>query len=152
MSTTDLPKVLLINGPNLNMIGTREPHIYGSTTLTQLEEQLTAQATQAQLSLSCFQSNIEGEIITQIQQAKSNNVDVIIINPGAYTHTSIGIRDAFLSVQIPFIEIHISNVYAREHFRHHSYLSDVASGILVGHGLFGYELALYRAQNIISSR
>lgn len=152
MSTADLPKVLLINGPNLNMIGTREPHIYGSTTLEQLETQLTAQAHQLQLTLSCFQSNIEGEIITKIQQAKSDNVDVIIINPGAYTHTSIGIRDAFLSVQIPFIEIHISNVYARENFRHHSYLSDVASGILVGHGLFGYELALYRAQNIISSR
>lgn len=152
MSTADSPKVLLINGPNLNMIGTREPHIYGSTTLIQLEEQLTEKSKQLEFALTCYQSNIEGEIITQIQQAKSNNIDVIIINPGAYTHTSIGIRDAFLSVQIPFIEIHISNVYAREHFRHHSYLSDVASGILVGHGLFGYELALYRAQNIISSR
>ncbi len=152
MSTTDLPKVLLINGPNLNMIGTREPHIYGSTTLPQLEEQLTGLASTLQINLSCFQSNIEGEIITKIQQAKFNNTEVIVINPGAYTHTSIGIRDAFLSVQIPFIEIHISNVYARENFRHHSYLSDVASGILVGHGLFGYELALYRAKNLISPR
>lgn len=152
MSTTDLPKVLLINGPNLNMIGTREPHIYGSTTLPQLEEQLTGLASTLQIDLSCFQSNIEGEIITKIQQAKFNNTEVIVINPGAYTHTSIGIRDAFLSVQIPFIEIHISNVYARENFRHHSYLSDVASGILVGHGLFGYELALYRAKNLISPR
>lgn len=152
MSTTDLPKVLLINGPNLNMIGTREPHIYGSTTLPQLEEQLTDLASTLQINLSCFQSNIEGEIITKIQQAKFNNTEVIVINPGAYTHTSIGIRDAFLSVQIPFIEIHISNVYARENFRHHSYLSDVASGILVGHGLFGYELALYRAKNLISPR
>ncbi len=152
MSTTDLPKVLLINGPNLNMIGTREPHIYGSTTLPELEEQLTNLAETLQLNLSCFQSNIEGEIITKIQQAKFDNTDVIVINPGAYTHTSIGIRDAFLSVQIPFIEIHISNVYARENFRHHSYLSDVASGILVGHGLFGYELALYRAKNLALPR
>lgn len=152
MANGELPKILLINGPNLNMIGTREPHIYGATTLPQLENQLTEKATQLELALSCFQSNIEGEIITQIQTAKADNIDVIIINPGAYTHTSIGIRDAFLSVQIPFIEIHISNVYARESFRHHSYLSDVAAGILVGHGLFGYELALYRAKNIVSSR
>lgn len=152
MLANSFPKVLLINGPNLNMIGTREPHIYGSTTLSQLEEQLTIKATELQLALSCFQSNIEGEIITQIQKAKSEDIDVIIINPGAYTHTSIGIRDAFLSVQIPFIETHISNVYARESFRHHSYLSDVAAGILVGHGLFGYELALYRAKNIVSLR
>lgn len=152
MSTSESHKVLLINGPNLNMIGMREPHIYGSTTLDQLEKQLIEQASHLQLDLHCYQSNIEGEIITQIQQAKFNNYDVILINPGAYTHTSIGIRDAFLSVQIPFIEIHISNVYARENFRQHSYLSDIASGILVGHGLFGYELALYRAKNIITSR
>lgn len=152
MSISDLPKVLLINGPNLNMIGMREPHIYGSTTLPQLEKQLTDLATTLELDLSCFQSNIEGDIITKIQQAKFNNTDVIVINPGAYTHTSIGIRDAFLSVQIPFIEIHISNVYARENFRHHSYLSDIASGILVGHGLFGYELALYRAKNLALPR
>ncbi|OYQ75889.1 type II 3-dehydroquinate dehydratase [Wohlfahrtiimonas chitiniclastica] len=152
MSTNEHSKVLLINGPNLNIIGTREPQIYGYTTLPELETQLTHKAGELQLALSCFQSNIEGEIINQIHKAKSENIDVILINPGAYTHTSIAIRDAFLSVDIPFIEIHISNVFAREPFRHHSYLSDIASGILVGHGLFGYELGLYRAKNIVSSR
>ena len=135
-------KVLLINGPNLNLLGSREPQVYGSTTLAELENGLRAQAQGLDLELECFQSNHEGAIVDRIHQARSDGVGFVIINPGAYTHTSIAIRDAFAGVDIPFVEVHISNVHRREAFRHHSYLSDVAEGTIVGLGTQGYALAL----------
>ena len=135
-------KVLLINGPNLNLLGSREPHVYGSTTLAELENGLRAQAQSLGLELECFQSNHEGAIVDRIHQARSDGVGFVIINPGAYTHTSIAIRDAFAGVDIPFVEVHISNVHKREPFRHHSYLSDVAEAVMAGFGVHGYGLAL----------
>ena len=134
--------VLLINGPNLNLLGTREPDVYGSTTLTEVEAALTVQAAEAGLEVDCFQSNSEGELIDRIHAARTDGTAFIIINPGAFTHTSIAIRDAFQSVQVPFCEVHISNVYAREPFRHHSYLSDLAVGVMAGFGTRGYSLAM----------
>ncbi|KAK5653041.1 hypothetical protein OQA88_9327 [Cercophora sp. LCS_1] len=133
--------VLLINGPNLNLLGTREPQVYGSTTLDDVVSQAKEQAKTHSIELSAYQSNHEGAIIDRIQAARGN-VDAIIINPGAYTHTSIAIRDALLSVDIPFVEIHVSNVHAREPFRKHSYLSDKAVGVICGLGTYGYAAAL----------
>ncbi|KAE8375237.1 Catabolic 3-dehydroquinase [Aspergillus bertholletiae] len=133
--------ILLINGPNLNLLGTREPHIYGSTTLADVEATCKAHATSLGASLETFQSNHEGAIVDRIQAAR-NNVDGIVINPGAYTHTSVAIRDALVGVDIPFIELHVSNVHAREPWRHHSYLSDKAAGIIVGLGVYGYKVAV----------
>ncbi|KAH8426031.1 type II 3-dehydroquinate dehydratase [Aspergillus melleus] len=133
--------ILLINGPNLNLLGTREPHVYGSTTLKDVETSATAQAAALGATLSAFQSNHEGAIIDRIQEARGN-VDGIVINPGAFTHTSVAIRDALLSVEIPFIEVHVSNVHAREPWRHHSYFSDKAAGIIVGLGVAGYKVAV----------
>ncbi|KAL4816391.1 Dehydroquinase [Aspergillus spinulosporus] len=133
--------ILLINGPNLNLLGTREPHIYGSTTLSDVEESSKAHAASLGASLQTFQSNHEGAIVDRIHAARGN-IDAIIINPGAYTHTSVAIRDALLGVEIPFIELHVSNVHAREPFRHHSYFSDKASGIIVGLGVYGYKVAV----------
>ena len=135
-------KVLLINGPNLNLLGSREPHVYGSTTLAELENGLRAQAQGLDLELECFQSNHEGAIVDRIHQARSDGVGFVIINPGAYTHTSIAIRDAFAGVDIPFVEVHISNVHRREAFRHHSYLSAVARAVMCGLGVQGYGLAI----------
>lgn len=137
--------ILLLNGPNLNLLGKREPGHYGSLTLNEIEERLTAVAQQHQHTLHCFQSNSEGALVDRIHQALAERVEFILINPGAYTHTSIALRDALLSVAIPFIEIHLSNVHRREPFRHHSYLSDMAEGVILGLGALGYELALYAA-------
>lgn len=137
--------ILLINGPNLNLLGKREPGHYGSQNLQQIESNLTALAAQQGHKLSCFQHNVEGILVERIHQALDEGVGFIIINPGAYTHTSIALRDALLGVAIPFIEIHLSNVHTREAFRHHSYLSDVAEGVILGLGALGYELALYAA-------
>ena len=137
-----MKKVLVINGPNLNLLGTREPHIYGATTLADVENALQAQAGQLGLALDCFQSNHEGAIVDRIHQARLGGVDFAIINPGAYTHTSVAIRDAFAGVAIPFVEVHISNVHKREAFRHHSYLSDIAEAVMAGFGTMGYDLAL----------
>jgi 3-dehydroquinate dehydratase II len=137
-----MSKVLVINGPNLNLLGTREPHIYGSTTLSDVENSLRSQALELGLELSCFQSNYEGGIVERIHQARGEGVKFVIINPGAYTHTSVAIRDAFGGVAIPFVEVHISNVHKREAFRHHSYLSDVAEAVMAGFGTMGYNLAL----------
>ncbi|OYD55170.1 type II 3-dehydroquinate dehydratase [Thauera propionica] len=137
-----MSKVLVINGPNLNLLGTREPHIYGSTTLTDVENGLRAQATELGLELECFQSNHEGGIVDRIHEARTEGVKFVIINPGAYTHTSVAIRDAFGGVAIPFVEVHISNVHKREAFRHHSYLSDIAEAVMAGFGTLGYNLAL----------
>ncbi len=137
-----MKSLLLINGPNLNMLGSREPNVYGSLTLSEIERSLQQQAQTQGFQLSCFQSNHEGKIVDQIQSAKHNQIQGIVINAGAYTHTSIAIRDALLSVNIPFIEVHLSNVYQRETFRHHSYLSDIAIGVIAGLGWQGYRYAL----------
>ncbi len=134
--------VLVINGPNLNTLGTREPQIYGSTTLSEIEGRLQRQAESAGLRLDCFQSNHEGAIIDRLHAAAGDGTRFVIINPGAFTHTSVAIRDAFAAVAIPFCEVHISYVHSREPFRQHSYLSDLAVGVLTGFGVMGYELAL----------
>lgn len=134
--------ILLINGPNLNLLGTREPAIYGSGTLQSIEQRLAQQAAAAGSVFAAFQSNSEGELVERIQQAGRDKVDFIIINPAAYTHTSVAMRDALTAVGIPFIELHLSNVHAREPFRHRSYFSDIAVGVIAGLGARGYELAL----------
>ena len=137
-----MPKVLVINGPNLNLLGTREPEIYGATTLADVEAGLRAQGGQLGVEVLCFQSNHEGAIVDRIHAARGEAVGWILINPGAYTHTSVAIRDALAGVAIPFVEVHISNVHKREPFRHHSYLSDVAEAVMAGFGTQGYGLAL----------
>ncbi|MBU3020392.1 type II 3-dehydroquinate dehydratase [Aestuariibacter sp. A3R04] len=142
-------EILLLNGPNLNMLGKREPETYGYQTLQDIVDNLVTKAGEAGATLSHFQSNAEHELINRIHDAMGN-ADAIIINPGALTHTSVALRDALLSVSIPFIEVHLSNVHAREPFRHHSYLSDVAAGVILGLGAIGYELALTAALNFKS--
>lgn len=134
--------ILVINGPNLNLLGTREPDKYGSTTLAAIEASLVKQARAAGATLSVFQSNSEAELVERIQQAGRDRVDLVILNPGAYTHTSVAMRDALAAVAIPFVEVHLSNVFAREAFRRHSYFSDLAVGVISGLGAKGYELAL----------
>ncbi len=140
-----MAKILVLNGPNLNMLGQREPEVYGTTTLAEIDQQLQLIAETAGHKLTSFQSNAEHELVDRIHQAKTEETDFIIINPGAFTHTSIALRDAFLSVSIPFIEVHLSNVFAREEFRKHSYLSDIAKAIVSGMGAFGYEAAMQAA-------
>jgi len=140
-----MASILVLHGPNLNLLGTREPEIYGSQTLDDVNELLQSQAQQAGHHLLSFQSNAEYELIERIHEARAEGIDFILINPAAFTHTSVAIRDALLGVGIPFIEVHISNVHARESFRHHSYLSDVAVGVICGLGTQGYELALQSA-------
>ena len=134
--------ILLLNGPNLNLLGLREPEIYGSASLQSIELKLGELARGRGHTLSAFQSNAEHELIAKIHATKHEGIAFVIINPGGYSHTSIALRDAFLSVAVPFIEVHLSNVFAREAFRHHSYLSDIAVGCIVGLGPIGYELAL----------
>lgn len=134
--------ILLLNGPNLNLLGSREPAIYGAQTLESIERKLTGQAQAAKARLTAFQSNSEAALVERIQQAAGEKVDFILINPAAYTHTSVAMRDALAAVAIPFIEIHLSNVFARESFRHRSYFSDLAVGVVSGLGARGYELAL----------
>ena len=134
--------ILLLNGPNLNLLGTREPSVYGSETLADVETRLVASADAMGAQITCIQSNAEHELVDAVHQAKLLQVDFVLINPGAFTHTSIALRDALLGVAIPFIEVHISNVHAREEFRHHSYLSDVAVGVITGLGTSGYDFAL----------
>ena len=133
--------ILVIHGPNLNLLGMREPEVYGSLSLNDINQQLIAQAENASISLDTFQSNWEGAIVDRIHQAQAG-VQFIIINPAALTHTSVALRDALLGVAIPFIEVHLSNVHAREAFRHHSYLSDKAVGVICGLGAQGYSAAL----------
>jgi 3-dehydroquinate dehydratase-2 len=135
-------KLLLVNGPNLNLLGTREPAVYGAATLADIESAATAQAGAAGASLSCFQSNHEGALIDRIHAARTEGVDAIVINPGGLTHTSVALRDALAAVAIPFIEVHISNIYQREEFRHHSYLSALARGTICGLGIDGYRFAI----------
>jgi 3-dehydroquinate dehydratase-2 len=137
--------ILVINGPNLNLLGEREPEIYGSQSLEDINTVLLEQAKAAKVNIDFLQSNAEHTLVEGIHQAKKDGVAFIILNPGAFTHTSIALRDALLGVEIPFIEVHLSNVHAREDFRKHSYLSDIAKGCIVGLGAQGYELALQAA-------
>ncbi len=142
--------ILVLNGPNLNLLGKREPGHYGVDTLDTINQRLESQAQAAGHRLECFQSNAENDLINKIHQGMGK-VDFIIFNPAAFTHTSVALRDALLGVNIPFIEVHLSNVYARESFRHHSFLSDVATGIITGLGAKGYELALQAAMDRLAS-
>ncbi len=141
---------LLINGPTLNLLGSREPDVYGATRLADIEARSIEVARELGHELQCCQSNAEHELIDRVQQAAADGVDFIILNPGAFTHTSIALRDALLAVQIPFIEIHLSNTFAREPFRHNSYFSDIAQGCLFGFGAYGYELALQAASQYVA--
>ena len=143
-------KILVIHGPNLNLLGSREPEVYGPDTLASIDQSLAQLAAHHDIKIETLQSNIEGEIVGRIQQAGSDQTRFIIINPAAFTHTSVAIRDALLAVEIPFIEIHLSNVFAREDFRHKSYFSDIAAGCLFGLGAYGYELALLAASRQLS--
>lgn len=137
-----MARLLLLNGPNLNLLGTREPALYGSDSLAQIEARLLAKARGLGHELTAAQSNAEHELIARIHAAKGDQTAFVIINPGAFTHTSIALRDAFLATSVPFIEVHLSNVFAREEFRHRSFLSDIAAGCIIGLGPIGYELAL----------
>ncbi|MEI6896540.1 MAG: type II 3-dehydroquinate dehydratase [Psychromonas sp.] len=143
--------VLILNGPNLNLLGQREPEVYGKQTLNDIIDELSVQAESMNIALSHLQSNREYELIEKIH-ASFNKIDFIIINPAAFTHTSVAIRDALLGVNIPFIEVHLSNVHAREKFRHHSYLSDIAVGVICGLGKKGYSLALQSVCDQIKSK
>jgi 3-dehydroquinate dehydratase-2 len=140
-----MARILLLNGPNLNLLGTREPEIYGPATLQSIEVKLAGLALAQGHTLTAFQSNAEHELIAKIQATKHAGIAFVIVNPAGYSHTSIALRDAFLAVAVPFIEVHLSNVFARETIRHHSYLSDIAVGCIVGLGPIGYELALEAA-------
>jgi 3-dehydroquinate dehydratase II len=139
---TRAQKILVLHGPNLNILGNREPDIYGRITLGEINRNLTNIAVEAGASLAHFQSNAEGELINRIQDAGHEQIDFIIINPAAYTHTSVALRDALAATGIPFIEVHLSNIFSREPFRKQSYFSDLASGVITGLGPRGYELAL----------
>ncbi len=143
--------LLVLHGPNLNLLGQREPGHYGQASLADINEQLVSIARNQGHQLTVFQSNAEYELIAQIHAVKQNKIDFIIINPAAFTHSSIALRDALLAVAVPFIEIHLSNVYAREPFRHHSYFSDIAVGVITGLGAQGYTLALQAALSILSN-
>jgi 3-dehydroquinate dehydratase II len=145
-----MSQILLLNGPNLNLLGTREPGHYGNDNLEQIVARLTATAAQAGHELKQLQSNAEAELVDRIHQAGIESVSFIIFNPAAFTHTSIALRDALLGTKIPFIEVHLSNVYRREEFRHHSYFSDIAAGTIVGLGPKGYDLALDAAIDLLS--
>jgi len=141
--------ILVLHGPNLNMLGLREPEHYGSATLESINQTLVSQAKSANIALETFQSNSEADLVTKIQSLATHKVDFVIINPAAFTHTSVAMRDALSAVKVPFIEVHLSNVFAREAFRHHSYFTDIAVGIISGLGAQGYSLALdYAIQHI----
>ncbi|HHF6566626.1 TPA: type II 3-dehydroquinate dehydratase [Haemophilus influenzae] len=149
MSQTN--RILLLNGPNLNMLGAREPKHYGSTSLESIEEKIQTLATQHNVKVECFQANSEEKLINKIHES-FQQVDFILINPAAYTHTSVALRDALLAVSIPFVEIHLSNVHKREPFRHHSYFSDVAEGVICGLGAKGYEFAFLFAMDYLAKK
>lgn len=147
-----MASILVLNGPNLNLLGVREPGVYGRQALAEIEAALGESGRRLGHRLVCFQSNAEHELIERIHAAYHEGVDFILINPGAYTHTSIALRDALLATRIPFIEVHLSNVHARESFRHRSYLSDIARGVICGLGPIGYELALQAASDALHSQ
>lgn len=142
-------RILILHGPNLNLLGLREPEIYGTETLADINADLARQAKAASAELITFQSNHEGDLIDRVQAARSEGVAFIVINPGGYTHTSVALRDALAGVAIPFVEVHLSNIHARESFRRHSYFSDIAAGVICGLGSHGYRLALDYALNRI---
>jgi 3-dehydroquinate dehydratase-2 len=142
---------LLLNGPNLNLLGSREPEIYGATRLSDIEARCVELASELGHTLICFQSNAEHELIDRVHQASVDGVDFIILNPGGFTHTSVALRDAFLAVQIPFVELHLSNTFAREEFRHNSYFSDIATSCLFGFGAYGYELAVQAGSHFVAN-
>lgn len=141
-------RILVIHGPNLNLLGRREPGIYGKTTLVDINSRLERLAREAGASLDAFQSNSEAELVGRVQELMDTPVDFVIINPAALTHTSVALRDALAAVKVPFVEVHLSNVFAREPFRHHSYFTDLAVGLICGLGPRGYELALMHALNM----
>ena len=142
-------RILVLHGPNLNLLGTREPGHYGHVTLADINQSLIELGDSLGIEISTFQSNHEGELVDRIHQAASDNIDGIIINPAAYTHTSIALRDALLAISIPFIEVHLSNIHRREKFRHHSMLADAATGIVAGFGATSYQLALRGLQDYL---
>jgi 3-dehydroquinate dehydratase-2 len=137
-----MSKILILNGPNLNLLGTREPQVYGAVTLADIEATLHQQAAQRGVALECFQSSHEGALIDRIHAAPADGVGFIVINPGGLTHTSVALRDALAGVALPFVEVHLSNIHRREPFRHHSFLSDIAEGVICGLGASGYSMAL----------
>jgi 3-dehydroquinate dehydratase-2 len=145
-----MAKLLLLNGPNLNLLGQREPEVYGYDSLADIVQRAQQKAIQLAHQIEDFQSNAEHELVNRIHQAKQEGVDMIIFNPGAFTHTSVSLRDALLGVDIPFIELHLSNVFAREEFRQHSFFSNIAVGVISGMGAKGYELAVEAADNKLS--
>lgn len=134
--------ILLLNGPNLNLLGTREPHIYGADTLADVEHRFVEEAQQLGTAAQCFQSNHEGALIDRIHAARTDGTQAFVVNPGGLTHTSVALRDAFASVALPLVEVHVSNVHKREEFRHHSYISGIAEGVIAGLGVMGYSAAL----------
>jgi 3-dehydroquinate dehydratase-2 len=146
-----MPTVLLLNGPNLNLLGTREPEVYGADTLDEIVERARAVAAGLGLDIAAYQSNAEHDLIDRVHRAATDGTGFIIINPGAFTHTSVALRDALLAVDIPFIELHLSNTFAREAFRHKSYFSDIALACMFGLGAFGYELAVRAAARHLAS-
>lgn len=152
LHNTRMAKILILHGPNLNLLGIREPSLYGKERMEDINNLITTQATRHQHTTLCFQSNAEHLLIERIQQALHEKIDFIIINPAAFTHTSIAIRDALLAVQIPFIEVHLSNIYAREAFRQHSYFSDIAVGVISGFGANSYELAMIAATHYLQKQ
>jgi 3-dehydroquinate dehydratase-2 len=152
LAAAQMAHVLLLNGPNLNLLGTREPATYGSVTLEQITARLSQIAADAGHHLSAFQSNAEAELINRIQEAPGTHVAFIIFNPAGFTHTSVALRDALLAVKIPFVEVHLSNVHAREEFRRRSFFSDIATGTITGLGAIGYELALRAAIHQLAAR
>ncbi|WP_158772984.1 type II 3-dehydroquinate dehydratase [Cobetia sp. L2A1] len=143
--------ILVLNGPNLNLLGTREPDVYGTTTLDEIRVRLSLRASEAGHQLDWLQSNAEHVLIERVHAAREDGTAIILINPAAFTHTSVALRDALLGVAIPFIELHLSNTHAREAFRHHSYFSDVARGVIMGFGAHGYDMALEAALNDLAS-
>jgi 3-dehydroquinate dehydratase-2 len=142
---TPSARILVLHGPNLNLLGTREPEVYGHTTLADIHAMMEARARANGVQIESFQSNSEGGLIDRVQAAGAEGIEFIIINPGGYTHTSVALRDALAAVHIPFVEVHLSNIHARESFRHHSYFSDIAVGVICGLGSQGYALALEAA-------
>jgi len=145
-----MARLLLLNGPNLNLLGSREPAVYGTDTLTSIEQRAMVLARELGHELAAFQSNAEHELIERIHQARAEGVTFLIVNPGAFTHTSIALRDAILATGLPFIEVHLSNTHAREAFRRHSYFSDIAVGVICGLGAYGYEAAIRAAAQRLS--
>ncbi|CAG0976356.1 3-dehydroquinate dehydratase II [Methylophilaceae bacterium] len=152
MAANHTKSILVLHGPNLNMLGLREPHHYGNDTLESINQRLAERAAKAGFGLECFQSNSEAELISKVQSLATKSVDFVIINPAAFTHTSVALRDALSAIKTPFIEVHLSNVYAREPFRHHSYFTDIAVGVISGLGAHGYMSALDYAVSFLSNQ